>query len=360
MQSLNRILITTTSTLSGVEVESYLGVVTSHVVAGTGMFSDIAASFSDMFGGRSESYQRQLTAIENEAISQLQEKALSKGANAILGLRLDFDEISGKNKTMFMVTATGTAVRTTEYKKTVVNGNIDAEALDAKLKRKRIIDLIVDDNFDFNNATNWNYLIDLRIGEVAGQVTEDISQKFSKELTGTYGVVDDEIDRFKKYYYSIDPGIALPHLYELVNSLSSKAFKFAYSCIFKLELFDFNKVNELLNSDELYIRKRALVLLDSYKGNYTVDDIDCFKSLAERIKEVFIPLGQVYNRNKMFGGKQVEVWKCQCGKENEETQFCKSCSKDIYGFLSGEKTHMQALEDIGTRITVLQAHFNIN
>jgi len=76
-------------------------------VAGTGLFSDVAASFSDVFGGRSSSYKRQLEDINDEAVAEIKEQAAQKNADAVVGLKIDHDEISGQQKDMLMVTATG-------------------------------------------------------------------------------------------------------------------------------------------------------------------------------------------------------------------------------------------------------------
>lgn len=77
-------LITTTSSIEGYTIEEYLGILTTHFVAGTGLFSDIAASFSDAFGGNSKSYKKQLLNIENQAISNLKDHASRRGANAYI------------------------------------------------------------------------------------------------------------------------------------------------------------------------------------------------------------------------------------------------------------------------------------
>mgnify|MGYP000373425860 CR=1 FL=1 len=77
---------------------------------GTNIFSDFAASFTDFFGGRSDSYRRKLEIIYGEASKALKQKALNLGANAnLLVSEVDFDEISGKDKSMFMVSVSGTA-----------------------------------------------------------------------------------------------------------------------------------------------------------------------------------------------------------------------------------------------------------
>ena len=139
-------IITTTNTLEGYSIEKYYGVVSSHVVAGTGLFSDFAASFSDVFGGRSGSYQKQLNSIKNEVLSNLEKEAKLLGANGVLGLKIDFDEISGKGKTMLMVTALGTAVKLTALNPESKTPNIDSicygEDLDIIMRKDNIINSI--------------------------------------------------------------------------------------------------------------------------------------------------------------------------------------------------------------------------
>lgn len=103
-------IITTTNNVEGYRIVHYLPPVAANVVVGTGLFSDVAASFTDVFGGRSESYQRQLDAIYAQASAELQNKATSLGANCVVGAKFDFGEISGKGMQMLMLTAVGTPV----------------------------------------------------------------------------------------------------------------------------------------------------------------------------------------------------------------------------------------------------------
>lgn len=103
-------IITTTNGIEGYTVKKYLGVVNANVVIGTNLFSDIAASLTDVFGGRSGSYKSKLTTIYDEVMKELIGKAESYHADAIVGLHVDFDEISGGGKSMFMVSASGTAI----------------------------------------------------------------------------------------------------------------------------------------------------------------------------------------------------------------------------------------------------------
>ncbi|HMO31479.1 MAG TPA: heavy metal-binding domain-containing protein [Lacibacter sp.] len=103
-------ILTTTPTIEGRPVQQYLGVVSSEAIIGANIFKDLFAGIRDVIGGRSGSYERVIEKARNSAFSELQEKARSLGANAIVGIDLDFETV-GNNGSMLMVVATGTAVR---------------------------------------------------------------------------------------------------------------------------------------------------------------------------------------------------------------------------------------------------------
>jgi len=104
-------IITSTNDIKGYKITRYLGLVNVNVVLGANFFSDIFASFTDVFGGYSDTYQSKLDKIYGDALLKLMEKAENKRADALVGVSFDFDEISGKGVSMFMVTAYGTAVK---------------------------------------------------------------------------------------------------------------------------------------------------------------------------------------------------------------------------------------------------------
>ena len=103
-------IVTSTNDIKGYRITEYLGLVNVNVVIGANFFSDFFASFTDVFGGYSDTYQSKLDKIYSDAMRELTKKAEIKGADAIAGVHFDFDELSGKGKSMFMVTAYGTAV----------------------------------------------------------------------------------------------------------------------------------------------------------------------------------------------------------------------------------------------------------
>ncbi|RGX84512.1 YbjQ family protein [Bacteroides intestinalis] len=103
-------IITTTNNIENHSIKRYLGVINANIVIGANFFSDFAASLTDVFGGRSNTYQNKLNTIYKDVMAELEEKAKYFQADAIVGLHIDFDEVSGGGKSMFMVSASGTAV----------------------------------------------------------------------------------------------------------------------------------------------------------------------------------------------------------------------------------------------------------
>lgn len=102
-------ILTTTPTIEGYPVKQYLGIVASETIIGANVFRDIMAGLRDFFGGRSSSYEEVLKKAKDTALQELQERAAALGANAVIGIDLDYETV-GSNGSMLMVTASGTAV----------------------------------------------------------------------------------------------------------------------------------------------------------------------------------------------------------------------------------------------------------
>jgi uncharacterized protein YbjQ (UPF0145 family) len=102
-------LLTTTSTVEGRPVREYLGVVTGEVIVGANIFKDLFAGIRDIVGGRSGAYENSLRDARRTALEELTAEAKALGANGVIGIDLDY-EVLGKEGSMLMVTASGTAV----------------------------------------------------------------------------------------------------------------------------------------------------------------------------------------------------------------------------------------------------------
>lgn len=103
-------LVTTTNTVEGRRILEYKGLVAGEAILGANIFRDLFASIRDIVGGRSGSYEKVLNDARQTAIGELTDKAAELGANAVIGVDLDYETI-GSNGSMLMVTAAGTAVR---------------------------------------------------------------------------------------------------------------------------------------------------------------------------------------------------------------------------------------------------------
>lgn len=102
-------IVTTTNQIEGKNVVEYKGIVFGEVISGVDMFKDIGASFINMFGGRSQGYEDELMAARQQALREMESRAKELGANAIIGVDIDY-EMLGANNAMMMVTVSGTAV----------------------------------------------------------------------------------------------------------------------------------------------------------------------------------------------------------------------------------------------------------
>ena len=103
-------ILTTTPTIEGHPIRNYIGVVNSETTIGANFVKDFKASLTDLFGGRSGTYERTLREAKDTALAELQQRAMAMGANGIVGIDFDYETI-GANGSMLMVSCSGTAVQ---------------------------------------------------------------------------------------------------------------------------------------------------------------------------------------------------------------------------------------------------------
>lgn len=355
MRKTKDILVTTTPSIEGINIVEYLKPISAHVVAGTDFFSDFFASFSDFFGGRSQTYQRQLSSIYTEAIENLKQTAYEIGANCILGLRVDMDEISGKNKSMFMITAIGTAaIIETQTKTKKIVENFDSISVDKMMdlrKRERVINLAVEGKLILDDQT-WDFLTLNCVDEIALNILSTIKTN--------YGYYD--IDKQKKmfqqtlsYFQTIDDDKRTSILYDYFMDNESDFFStFTYDLIKELALFDVEKLLTYLNSGDIQKMKRALKLVIVDKPYFTIDDIPDFEKLVDVLKINFKENGEILTVKAKLMSKEKDIWKCQCGNSNNIDAYRCSCGLDRYGFYDNEITSAKAIDIINGNIVLIQ------
>ena len=102
-------VITTTPTVEGHPIREYKGLVTGETILGTNIFRDFFAGIRDIVGGRSSSYEQVLVKGKETAVREMADRARSLGANAIVGVDIDYESIGGESA-LLMVAVSGTAV----------------------------------------------------------------------------------------------------------------------------------------------------------------------------------------------------------------------------------------------------------
>jgi uncharacterized protein YbjQ (UPF0145 family) len=103
-------IVTTTQDVQGRRIAEYHGLVTGEAILGANVFRDFFASIRDVVGGRSGAYERVLKSARDSAVEEMVAEAKARGADAVVGVDLDY-EVIGKEGSMLMVSASGTAVR---------------------------------------------------------------------------------------------------------------------------------------------------------------------------------------------------------------------------------------------------------
>jgi len=357
MKTPKEILVSTTSTIEGLKILKYLKPVSSHVVAGTNIVSDFLASFSDVFGGRSQSYQKQLASIYNEAIEILKRKAYENEANCILGLRVDLDEISGKGKTMFMVTATGTAViielpskevktEVTQEKLEIISG----EKMTELRERKRIIELAKNENFELTESI-WEFIEKHSVFEISNEVLDLTARIYSSEYTDKPKIYQ----HLLTYLNSVSEAHRNNLLYNfLMNQNNHNAIYLTYDLFKDLMVFDPNKLKEYLLDNNEEIKNKALQVVVVDKSFYSKDDVYVFDELINIINSNFAIKGEITTKKQMLSSKEKEIWKCTCGTKNDiDTEYCTNCNKDIYGFLTRQTNPLKAINKLKENIEII-------
>lgn len=103
-------IITTTPTVEGRKISVYHGIVVGEAILGANMFKDIFANITNIIGGRSGAYEKELANARSAALIDLEQMAAEMGANAVVGVDIDYEVIGNAGSNMLMVSISGTAV----------------------------------------------------------------------------------------------------------------------------------------------------------------------------------------------------------------------------------------------------------
>ena len=345
---MNDIIITTTNSIDGAPVEKYLGIVTSNMVIGTGLFSDFKASFSDFFGGMSGSYRKQMDRLYYEACNAISLKAKALGANCILGFRIDFDEISGKGTSMFMISVSGTAVKikgSNESRGNLLNGYITVETLNIEYFKHKWNQR---DKNKFPNQEEWNFILQYNLTDLAPTLYDLYARVFQEQLSQ---IEVDTVNNFRQLLSNMNYEEATEVIYFDYES----RHKIAIKLINDNRLFCPEKVLSLMKKGYPDL---AADLLETEKSEYTAKDIE---TMAEIVKSFdnLPDKGSIQSvKSGILSSKTEEKYICPNGhKNNKERLYCDEydCGLNIKGLTYSQ---VQKLEKFKTRLSILQNLLN--
>jgi len=316
----NKVLITTTQNIEQFEIENYLEIISTNVVIGTNFFSDFGASITDFFGGISGTYQNKLQEIYDVAIDNLRKKAKRKGANAVIGLKIDFDEISGKGKSMFMISAIGTAVVVKQKTKNV-DGDISKNISDSAISNielnnevTRILIIEKTNRKILPTKEDWTYLLNYPLEEITELLLDNYIVINPKEVDK---LPEDQIllfENFPSYIQILNKNYTINLLYDKIEGESNLII----DMIRKNNLFNSEKIQHLIRKGFL---SSAIECLKINKENYVQGDISEMHeiiSLLDGLPDV----GKIETTKGLLS-KSTEVYVCPKGhKNNIVGTFC--------------------------------------
>lgn len=354
---MNNLLVTTTHSVEGKEIKKYFTPISATSVIGTNALSELKASFTDFFGGRSSTFEKRFQQLYDIAIGELKQKAMAIGANAIVGLQVNTGEINGKSTQMFQISLYGTPVLFAGAGGEVINHIVDGKKVDDRIRVRRILEqeyipykIFTDETFKLIENSSFPELLPLILKGIERYSDESIilnEQEKSKSEAMPF---------FYQYFVNISDTDEILKLYEeFKKSEDVKYLNILLKVIVYNNKVDFEKVKELLLSESITARKFALRFLGIGKDNYILEDISNIEEMKKLVTNSFPAIGKRSTQKKMFSSAEKDVWECVCGKVNEVADdYCKSCGNDIYGISPKEikpKTIVHLLEE---RISVIK------
>jgi len=338
--------ITTTGNFEGYKIDKYLGIVDERIVVGAGFLSDLFASFTDTVGGRSDKYEQRIKELYDALIYGIQKQANRKGANAIIGFKIDVDEISGKGMSMFMATAVGTAVyinkdksdeQETLQKNTIHSNEIKKIILSEKYSEKiKNIEVAFKDKIQVIEELYEQYItIPLDI------LVNFIFETDFKNDTTTAEIREIQFNIVLNYFNLYDDYEIAKELnkkLKIITNDDKKLFFYIYQNTFNVYYEDILPLIEVIRIDIL--QKTAFKTLLKYKDIYSDKDIEIIDKIINKLKMIINTETQNINN--------AESWICPfCTQKNSGKAIkCKVCERGKYQMAENVITHLSKINNI--------------
>lgn len=324
--------ITTTNNFETSSILKYFTPITANVVVGANILGDFSASITDIIGGRSESYEKRLQSIYRQALFNIEKQTKKLRADAVVGLKVDFSEVSGKGMQMFMVCVTGTPVKLSNNNfsnssETNLN-SIDGSIIGLKIKAKQIIEInknidINDVGFNHLNAMSNSYLPDylLLMPKWLGDIQNNSNYADKEERSNiVFKYLENiPIDDFKEFIYSYLFGENPKNTKRLAKLIQTR------------EVIDYEVIKQ--NMEKGRGGYAALHLLWAEKSSYDHNDYINLLGIYQMFDPIYRPISMAREEESkgLFSKGTIVVWDCKCGKKAQGDR-CSNCDCDIYGY----------------------------
>ena len=347
-------LVSTTSHLDGYHVKRYIGAINANVVLGTNYFSDLAASLTDVFGGYSGTYMRRMDYMYENAQNELIKKAKRLGGNAILGFKVDFDEISGKGKSMFMLSANGTACiveQENKYSEEYLNSTeVNQNLLNLEIKKDKIIRLIDKKIVEFAED-EWNFMSEYPSKEIVSKLINNVYYQVGSETKKKIELIVSQVDSsdvvdivYPLYMYPFEV-----QFYYEKKEVSEMYGQMIRNC----NLFEPKYVIQLLDIN----LNKAIDILVSEKSFYSHDDLKTMQDICNRLDNL-PDLGKMTSEKKgVFSKEEKLFYYCRNGHKNDsEVIYCEfaHCGENIKGLT---KEQVSKINEFKRKVQVLDRLF---
>lgn len=327
---MRNILTVTTSTLMGnYEIEKYYGYISINFVTGANFLRDWFAGWTDILGGVSKSYTRELDELKSMARNALENKARLLDMNCILGLNIDLDPIFSSNYSMFMVSATGTACKISNL---INDDDSNSEEENIKLDLSRLYSntLISNAPLDFYNCTLdeiEGFLASLPSGSEKILVDKLIKELGNNPTKNIFSGFKDNIDSVTEFLLG-------KNFSEVCRYVTDDITKEKALFIKTFNIIDYSSILEQFrNLDNNDTEIDLLVSLIAKPPLVTKDNFYALGELIDLLEKKYQK--DVTIKSQGFGKKK-DMWICKhCGSPAEmDRQSCFNCNYDRYGLPS--------------------------
>lgn len=354
----------TTQKVDGVDIESYLGLVIATQVPGTFFESDFRSGILDIkllsdsdldrflvnHGcyldiEHSDAHRYAMNKLCEDVLKQLQKKAKLKGANAIIGVHIDFVNLSDWGTSGFMVSAQGTAVRLKDIAqdKEQITGGVSLDALQYELYKTSFAKKL--QNNRLLDSTEWDIVLSKSITELADLLLE--SYENSIENPSIFNYPETEQRTFKRFFPMFLSLLPYAQAVELLYNGKDYTLPFIKSN----NLFNAPKILSLAQNSNT--RDIAIDLLEAEKETYSKEDLQDMKKLVDFFKTL-PDTGKIEEDvDEVFHPSSGLIFICECGTKNRsDWVYCRHCRKNIKGI---SEKQQQIIDGFIGKVEILQS-----